>query len=67
MAANTVALLAVVIEVPVLFRLFRFDTPPPLALLAVVGLGVIGALWFELVRWSRARVGPKVASATAIN
>ncbi len=52
---TAVALLAVVIEVPVLFQLFRFDTPPPLVLLAVVGLGVLSAAWFELVRWSRAR------------
>ena len=66
-AVGTVALLAVVIEVPVLFKLFRFDTPAPLELPAVVGLGVLSALWFELVRWSRARAGPKVASATAIN
>ncbi|MEO7254412.1 MAG: cation-translocating P-type ATPase [Casimicrobium sp.] len=49
------ALLAVVIEVPVLFQLFRFDTPPPLVLMAVVGLGVLSAFWFELVRWSRAQ------------
>ena len=67
MAVGTVALLAVVIVVAVLFRVFRFDTPAPLALRAVVGLGVLSALWFELVRWSRARAGPKVASATAIN
>ncbi len=64
-AAGTVALLAVVIEVPVLFTLFRFDTPPPLALLAVAGLGVLSALWFDLVRWSHARFGSKADSVIA--
>ncbi len=54
-AAGTLALLALVIEVPVLSRLFRFDTPPPLVLLSVLGLGMIALLWFELVRWSRTR------------
>jgi len=53
-AAATVALLALVIEVPVLFKLFRFDTPPPMALLAVAGLGVLSALWFDLIRRWRA-------------
>ena len=53
-AASTVVLLVVVIEVPVLFELFRFDTPPPMALLAVAGIGLLSALWFELVRWTRA-------------
>jgi len=54
-AAGTLALLALVIEAPVLSRLFRFDTPPPLVLLSVLGLGMIALLWFELVRWSRTR------------
>ena len=49
-AAATVSMLSLVIEVPVLFQLFRFDTPPPLVLLTVAGLGVLSALWFDLVR-----------------
>ena len=53
-AASTCVLLVMVIEVPVLFQLFRFDTPPPMALLAVAGIGLLSALWFELVRWTRA-------------
>ena len=53
-AASTFVLLVVVIEVPVLFELFRFDTPPPMALLAVAGIGLLSALWFDLVRWARA-------------
>ncbi len=62
-AAGTIALLALVIEVPVLSKLFRFDTPPPFALLAVAGLGVISALWFEIVRWSRTRLTMKTPVA----
>ena len=54
-AAVTVALLTVVIEVPILHKLFRFDTPPPLVLLSVAGLAVLSALWFELVRRVRVR------------
>lgn len=51
-AAATVALLALVIEVPVLFKLFRFDSPPPMVLNSVIGLAVMSALWFEQVqRW----------------
>ncbi len=64
-AASTVVMLAVVIEVPVLLQLFRFDTPPPLALLAVAGIGVLSALWFEVVRWTRARAACNVDSANA--
>ena len=54
-SAVTVALLTVVIEVPILHKLFRFDTPPPLVLLSVAGLAVLSALWFELVRRVRVR------------
>ena len=54
--AITLALLAVVIEVPVLFQLFRFDTPPPLVLLSVAGLAVLSALWFELLRYARTQL-----------
>ena len=54
-AAATVALLALAIEVPVLFKLFRFDTPPPFVLFAVACLGALSALWFEVVRWSRSQ------------
>ncbi len=60
-AASTVLLLAVVIEVPVLFELFQFDTPPPMALVAVAVIGALSALWFELVRWARARMAPQAA------
>ncbi|MEQ1593731.1 MAG: cation-translocating P-type ATPase [Casimicrobium sp.] len=52
-AAGTIALLALAIEVPALSALLRFDTPTPMALLAVVGLGVACAVWFEVVRWAR--------------
>ncbi len=54
-SAVTVALLTVVIEVPILHKLFRFDTPPPLVLLSLAGLAVLSALWFELVRRVRVR------------
>jgi Ca2+-transporting ATPase len=54
-AACTLALLALVVEVPALSSLLRFDTPTPTALLAVLGLGVASALWFEVVRWTRVR------------
>jgi len=55
-AACTLALLALVVEVPALSSLLRFDTPTPTALLAVLGLGVVSALWFEVVRLTRARL-----------
>ena len=54
-AAATLALLALAIEVPVLFKLFRFDTPSPFVLFAVACLGALSALWFEVVRWSRSQ------------
>ena len=54
-SASSVLLLALVIEVPILSKLFAFDTPPPLVLLAVGGFGVLCAIWFEVVRWSRSR------------
>jgi len=54
-AACTLALLALVVEVPALSSLLRFDTPTPTALLAVLGLGVVSALWFEVVRLTRVR------------
>lgn len=54
-AACTLALLALVVEVPAISSLLRFDTPTPTALLAVLGLGVISALWFEVVRLTRVR------------
>jgi Ca2+-transporting ATPase len=52
-AACTLALLALVVAVPAISSLLRFDTPTPTALLAVLGLGVVSSLWFELVRWAR--------------
>jgi Ca2+-transporting ATPase len=49
-AAGTVMLLALVIEVPTLAQLFRFDAPPAPVLLSVLGLGATSAIWFDLVR-----------------
>ena len=55
-AAGTIALLAITIYVPALAGLLRFAPPPASVLLAVAGLGLICALWFELVRWLRVRM-----------
>jgi Ca2+-transporting ATPase len=54
-AAVTILLLALVVEVPALSRLLRFETPPPAVLVAAAGLAVTCAVWFELVRWARVR------------
>ena len=54
-ALATVALLALVLEVPMLARLFSFATPAPALLLAAVGLALCGLAWFEAVKWALAR------------
>lgn len=55
MSAGTIALLGVVIYVPVLAELFRFAPPPINVLATVAGLGLVSAIWFEMVRWARTR------------
>ena len=54
-AGATVAVLALVLEVPTLARLFSFVTPPPALLLAAVGLALLCLAWFEAVKWALAR------------
>jgi len=54
-SAGTIALLGVVIYVPVLAELFRFAPPPINVLATVAGLGLVSAIWFEMVRWARTR------------
>jgi Ca2+-transporting ATPase len=54
-AIATVAVLALVLEVPTLARLFSFVTPPPSLLLAAVGLALLCLVWFEAVKLVLAR------------
>ncbi|MEN9864465.1 MAG: hypothetical protein RL748_55, partial [Pseudomonadota bacterium] len=49
-ALATVLLLGLVLEVPVISRLFSFAPLPPLWLLAAVGLAGLSLLWFEAVK-----------------
>lgn len=49
-AAGTVIVMGAVLGVPVISRLFSFATPSPAALLAALGVALVGMLWFEGVK-----------------
>jgi Ca2+-transporting ATPase len=49
-AAGTLVVLGVVLGVPVVSQLFAFVTPPPVMLLAAVGVAVLSVGWFEVVK-----------------
>lgn len=49
-AAATIGLLACVLAVPAISRLFTFTTPPPAMLLAGVGAACLSLLWFEAAK-----------------
>jgi Ca2+-transporting ATPase len=49
-AAGTVVLLAVVLAVPAVSRLFSFAAPPPAMLLAALGATLVSTVWFEGVK-----------------
>jgi Ca2+-transporting ATPase len=54
MAALTVVLLAVVLALPDVARLFAFVRPPVPMLLAAIGAAILSMLWFEAVKWRHA-------------
>jgi Ca2+-transporting ATPase len=49
-ASATLGLLVCVLVVPEISRLFAFDRPPPLLLLAGAGVALLSLLWFEGVK-----------------
>ncbi len=49
-AVGTVVVLAAVLGIPAVSRLFAFAAPPPLALLAALGVVMVGMAWFEGVK-----------------
>jgi hypothetical protein len=51
MALLTVALLAIVLALPEVARLFAFIRPPAPMLLTAVGAAIFSTLWFEAVKW----------------
>nr|WP_315229985.1 cation-translocating P-type ATPase [uncultured Albidiferax sp.] len=55
--AATVLLLACVLGIPAVGRLFAFEQPTVGMLLACGGLAVVGLLWFEGVKWALGRKG----------
>ncbi len=57
-ALATVVLLAIVLWIPAVGRLFAFALPTPTLLAAGVGVSLLGLLWFEAVKWrlSKARL-----------
>ena len=61
-AAATVALLACVLSVPAVSRLFAFATPSPALLLAGTCAAGLGLLWFEAVKWGLGRRRGNAAS-----
>jgi Ca2+-transporting ATPase len=54
-AAGTVVLLAVVLAVPAVSRLFSFAAPPPVMLLAALGATLVSTVWFEGVKRFQSR------------
>jgi Ca2+-transporting ATPase len=57
-ALGTLAVLSVVLVVPAVSRLFSFVAPPPILMVAALGMVVLSLLWFEGVKWCmRARIG----------
>ncbi|CAN5648331.1 HAD-IC family P-type ATPase [soil metagenome] len=53
--AATLLLLACVLGFAPVSRLFAFEQPTPVMLLAAVGLAGLGLLWFEAVKWAMGR------------
>lgn len=51
MTLFTVLLLAAILVIPGAARLFAFVSPPAWMLFVAVGVALIGALWFEAVKW----------------
>ncbi|MEO5796125.1 MAG: cation-translocating P-type ATPase, partial [Rhodoferax sp.] len=50
-AAATVTLLAGILGIPALSRLFAFVTPSPMMPMFGVGAAILSLLWFEAVKW----------------
>ena len=50
-SAATVALLALVLGVPAVSRLFAFALPPVMLWLVAMGVVATAMVWFELVKW----------------
>lgn len=49
--AATLLLLACMLYLPPLTRLFAFETPAPAQLCISAGIGLASVIWFELVKW----------------
>ncbi len=63
----TVFLLACVLAIPVVSRLFAFALPPTGLLLSAPGFVLLGLVWFELIKWlfdSRAKTAQILSSAS---
>jgi Ca2+-transporting ATPase len=54
-AVGTLAVLAAVLGVPAISRLFSFSTPSPLLLLAALALAALSLVWFEAVKLAQRR------------
>jgi Ca2+-transporting ATPase len=54
-ALGTAAMLAVVLGVPAVSRLFSFAMPPVGFMLAALGVAALALGWFELVKWGLGR------------
>jgi Ca2+-transporting ATPase len=64
-AAGTVVLLAVVLAVPAVSRLFSFAAPPPAMLAAALGATLVSVLWFEGVKRVQSRRAPSAVEPIA--
>ena len=51
MVLATAVMLACVLGVPAISRLFAFAPPGPALLALGLGAAVLGLLWFEAVKW----------------
>jgi hypothetical protein len=49
-AAGAVIVLGAVLGVPAVSGLFSFAAPPPVMLLAAVGISGLSVVWFEIVK-----------------
>jgi Ca2+-transporting ATPase len=49
-AGGAVAVLILVLSVPVISKLFSFAAPPPMMLLAALGVALLSLVWFESVK-----------------
>jgi Ca2+-transporting ATPase len=61
-ALATLLLLAVVLGIAPVRRLFAFAAPEPALLLIAAGCGALGLAWFEGVKWALRRVAPQTRS-----